>query len=296
MKTFSAFLALLFFASPSWGASTINSTEAYSYGANIGWMNWRPSLADGVEIDEYVVSGYIYGANVGWINMGDGTPTNHIQYSNSAADDFGINYQIDPMLPGKAILRGYAYGANIGWINFENTGNPRLRFSDGRLEGYAYSANCGWINLGDGTFAVKTDFVAPGLDTDADGMADAFEFLFLGGLAGLPNVDTDGDGMTNQQEYLEGTNPALATDRLRVTVYSTNPGGTNSLLTWTSTLARLYQIEVNPSADLNPLSWTNDLTFGVITPDIGASTSRNVTSISGPKRFYRVRSIRPLVP
>jgi hypothetical protein len=117
MKTFSAFLALLFFASPSWGASTINSTEAYSYGANIGWMNWRPSLADGVEIDEYVVSGYIYGANVGWINMGDGTPTNHIQYSNSAADDFGINYQIDPMLPGKAILRGYAYGANIGWIN-----------------------------------------------------------------------------------------------------------------------------------------------------------------------------------
>jgi Bacterial TSP3 repeat len=200
------------------------------------------------------------------------------------------------MLPGKAILRGYAYGANIGWINFESTGNPRLRFSDGRLEGYAYSANCGWINLGDGSFAVQTDTIAPGIDTDLDGMADAFEFLYLGGLGAVPGADTDGDGMTNVQEYLEGTNPTLAGDRLRITLYSTNPGGTNSLITWSSTLARLYQIEVNPSSDLNPLSWTNDLTFGVITPDIGTTTSRNVISIAGPKRFYRVRAIRPLIP
>jgi hypothetical protein len=257
-------------------------------------MNWRPSVADGVEIDEYVLSGYIYGANVGWINMGNGVPVNHIQYSNTSATDFGINYQIDPMLPGKAILRGFAYGANIGWINFENTGNPRLRFSDGRLEGYAYSANVGWINLGDGTFAVKTDFVATGLDTDADGMADAFEFLYLGGLAALPNVDTDGDGMTNRQEYLEGTDPSQPSDRLRITIYTTNPGGANSLITWSSNLSRLYQIEVNPNPLLDPLAWTNDLTFGVITPDVGATTSRNVTSSPSQKRFYRVRSIRPL--
>ena len=30
-----------------------------------------------------------------------------------------------------------SYGANIGWINFEATGNPRLRFADGRMEGFA---------------------------------------------------------------------------------------------------------------------------------------------------------------
>jgi hypothetical protein len=308
MKAFQTLLLSLALSTTGWGAaetrtlplspesSTINPTEAFSYGANIGWMNWRPSVADGVEIDEYVLSGFIYGANVGWINMGDGTPANNIQYSNASAADFGINYQIDPMLPGKAILRGFAYGANIGWINFENTGNPRLRFSDGRLEGYAYSANCGWINLGDGTFAVKTDFVAPGLDTDADGMADAFEFLYLGGLAALPNVDTDGDGMTNRQEYLEGTDPSLPSDRLRITIYTTNPGGANSLITWSSNLSRLYQIEVNTNTNLDPLAWTNDLTFGVITPDVGQTTSRNVTSSPSSKRFYRVRSIRPLVP
>jgi hypothetical protein len=127
-------------------------------------------------------------------------------------------------------------------------------------------------------------------------MADAFEFLYLGGLGALANIDSDGDGMSNLQEYLEGTNPTLASDRLRITLYSTNPGGTNSPITWSSTLARLYQIEVNPSLDLNPLSWTNDLTFGVITPDVGSTTSRTVTSSAGTKRFYRVRSIRPLTP
>ncbi len=296
MKPLKFLLLLLALAATAQAASTINSTNAYSYGANIGWMNWKPSAMDGVSIGEYICSGYIYGANVGWINMGNGAPTNNIQYSNASAADFGINYSIDPMLPGKAILRGYAYGANIGWINFESTGNPRLRFSDGRLEGYAYSANCGWINLGDGSFAVQTDTIAPGIDTDSDGMADAFEFLYLGGLGGIAGADIDGDGMTNVQEYLEGTNPTLASDRLRITLYSTNPGGTNSLITWSSTLARLYQIEVNPSVDLNPLSWTNDLTFGVITPDVGATTSRNVTSTPGSKRFYRVRSIRPLIP
>lgn len=301
MKNYSSFLALLLLASPCWAASTINSTEAYSYGANIGWMNWRPSAADGVEIDEYVVSGYIYGANVGWINMGDGTPENNIQYSNASATDFGVNYSIDPNLPGKAILRGFAYGANIGWINFESTGNPRLRFSDGRLEGYAYSANCGWINLGDGTFAVKTDFVAPGLDTDGDGMADAFEFTYLGGLAANPALDSDGDGMTNVQEYLEGTNPTLAGDRLRILSIvntSANASNTTTQLLWASTLARLYAIDT--TTDLtNPITWTDvglDSGPNSVIPSVGTSTTRNVVTTTVPKRFFRVRAIRPLVP
>jgi len=301
MKILKTLLLLLLLSGSSWAASTINPTEAYSYGANIGWMNWRPSAADGVEIDEYVLSGYIYGANVGWIHMGDGTPTNNIQYSNSAADDFGVNYQIDPMLPGKAILRGYAYGANIGWINFENVGNPRLRFSDGRLEGYAYSANCGWINLGDGTFAVKTDFVAPGLDTDMDGMADAFEFIFLGGLAAPPDVDRDGDGMTNLEEYLEGTNPNSFGDRLRIislAITGQTATDTSTQLLWSSTLSRLYAIDTN--LDLtNPLGWTDlglDTGPNSVVPTAGPSTMRTVLTPNTPKRFFRIRAIRPLVP
>lgn len=274
--------------------STINATNAYSYGANIGWMNWRPSAADGVQIGEYVCSGWIYGANVGWINMGSGFPANEIQYSNGSGTDFGVNYTIDPASPGMAKLRGLAYGANIGWINFEANGNPRLRFSDGRMEGYAWSANCGWINLGDGTFAVQTDSVLPGRDADGDGIADAFERTHFG-LAGTnPNADSDGDGTSDLEEYLNGTNPLLPNDRLRVTQFSTDGGGTNSLITWTSTPSRLYRIEVK--ANMTDLDWAPDATFGVITPNVGPETSRTVTASAATRRFYRVRAIRPLLP
>src|ERR1700681_3436905 len=91
--------------------STINSSNAYAWGANIGWTNWRPSAADGVVIGEFVCSGYIYGANVGWINLGSGTPANGIQYQNNSATDFGLNYSIGSV-PGYVTLRGFAYGAN----------------------------------------------------------------------------------------------------------------------------------------------------------------------------------------
>lgn len=48
---------------------------------------------------------------------------------------------------------------------------------------------------------------------------------------------------------------------------------------------RLYQIEVNLNPDLNSLNWTNDLTFGVVTPDVETTTSRTVTSAMGAKRL-----------
>ena len=282
-------------------ASTINSTNKYAWGANFGWMDWRPSAADGVVIGEYVCSGYVYGANVGWINLGNGAPTNHIQYSNTSATDFGLNYTIDPTMPGVAVLRGYAYGANIGWINFENTGNPRLRFSNGHLEGYAYSANCGWINLGDGSFTLSTDFIAPGVDSEPDGMADAFEFLYLGGLAGNPNADNDGDGMTNAQEYLEGTDPTLAGDRFQVIsgiITAMSGTDTTTQLVWTSNLSRLYAIDT--TLDLrDPNSWVDLAIDGApnsIIPSIGPSTTRTVLTPNAPRRFFRARAIRPLIP
>ena len=304
MKAFKTLLLLLALSTPCWATSTINPGNPYSYGANVGWMNWRhnqPNSGDGVVIGEYVCSGYIYGANIGWINMGDGEPENFIQYSNASADDFGVNYQIDPVLPGKAILRGYAYGANIGWINFESTGNPRLRFSDGRLEGYAYSANCGWINLGDGSFAVQTDTIRPGFDDDMDGMADAFEWQYFDGLGMTAATDTDGDGMTDVQEYLNGTDPTLPGDRLRIisiAITARDVANTSTQLLWASTLSRLYAIDT--TTDLtNPASWADlglDSGPNSVVPSVGTSTSRTVNTPTVPARFFRVRAVRPLAP
>jgi hypothetical protein len=272
--------------------STINSTNAYSWGTNIGWLNWRGNYVDGVVIGEYVCSGYIWGANVGWINMGSGLPANNIQYQNNSATDFGVNYSLDPAQPGVAFLRGYAYGANIGWINFEAVGNPRLSLVTGTFSGYAYSANCGWINLNDVLGKVQTNSVAMGADSDSDGIADAFEFQYFGSLSQAATGDVDGDGISNLEEYQEATNPTLYNDRLRITAFSTNPGGTYSTITWISNPARLYVIETNP--DLLS-AWQPEPAFGnPFAPDVGSSTTRILTADSAAKRFYRVKSLRPL--
>jgi hypothetical protein len=294
-------LLLLTLTTSSWAASTINSTNAYSYGANIGWMNWRhnqPAAGDGIIIGEFICSGYIYGANVGWINMGNGAPANGIQYSNSSNTDFGVNYGVDSTQPNFAVLRGFAYGANIGWINFESQGNPRINLMTGALEGYAYGANVGWINLGEpGNHFLVTDHVAMGVDTDADGIADAYELSHTmpPGLAPMNgNTDSDGDGVSDLNEYLEGTDAKSPNDNLRITLYTEAPHPPSSRdtnITFTSTTARLYRIETN--LDLNPLNWA-DSGLGIFAPNAGNSTARTIIHSAETRRFYRVKSIRPL--
>jgi hypothetical protein len=139
--------------------TTIDPTNKYAWGANIGFTNWRPSDVDGVAIGDNFCSAYIYAANVGWINMGSGSPANGIQYSNTSAADFGVNCMAGAS--GEKNLRGFAYGANIGWVNFEDIGNPRVILSTGQLRGFVYSANCGWINLDDDTVFVQTAVATP---------------------------------------------------------------------------------------------------------------------------------------
>jgi len=134
--------------------TTIDPTNKFAWGANIGFTNWRPSDADGVAVGNNFCFGFIYAANVGWIKMGSGNPANGIQYSNTSALDFGVNCTAGAA--GEKNLRGFAYGANIGWVNFEAIGNPRVILSTGRLRGAAYSANSGWINLDDAAVFVQT--------------------------------------------------------------------------------------------------------------------------------------------
>ncbi len=155
MKTICILVALLLcLVAIGRGDTTINSTNHYAWGANIGFTDWRPSTTDGVNIGPKFCAGFIYAANVGWIKMGDGTPANGTSYSNSSAADFGVNCTAGAA--GEKNLRGFAYGANIGWVNFEATGNPRVILATGHLRGFVWSANCGWINLDDANVFVAT--------------------------------------------------------------------------------------------------------------------------------------------
>lgn len=268
-------------------ATTINATNKFSYGANIGWVDWRGDTNGGAVIGDYVCSGYIYAANVGWIHLGSGSPVNLIQYQNNAATDYGVNHD------GLGNLRGYAYGANIGWINFENLGAPKVDLFTGKLSGSAYSANCGWISLSNAFAHVQTDTIAPGIDTDGDGIADAWELTYTNSLAGFgPGTDSDGDGASDKSEYLAGTHPKDANSALKITDYITTPTGSSATLTWSSVLTRQYRIQ--RALDLNAPVWF-DSGLGLIAPD-GATTARLVTDTNALSRFYRVQAIKPLSP
>ncbi|MDB6020615.1 MAG: hypothetical protein JWQ04_472 [Pedosphaera sp.] len=266
-------------------ATTIDAGNHFAYGANLGWMDWRGDTANGAVIGEYVCSGYVYSANVGWISLGGGSPANGIQYQNNSGTDFGVNTD------GLGNLRGYAYGANIGWINFENTGAPKVDIKTGLFSGYAYSANCGWISLSNAVALVQTDSIQQGVDSNHDGIPDAWELQNFGTISINVNADPDGDGMSNLQEYLAGTDPNNAASNLKITAQSFSAGGTFASLTWNSVLTRCYYVE--KATTLGSANWT-DSGLGQIA-SAGSATSTSLSDTNASARFYRIRAVRPLL-
>ena len=269
----------------AFAATTIDPVNKYAYGANLGWMDGRGDTNNGAVIGEYVCSGYVYSANVGWINLGSGAPTNGIHYQNLAAADFGVNQD------GLGNLRGYAWGANIGWINFENTGAPKVDLKTGQLSGYAYSANCGWISLSNASAFVQTDIIAPGVDSDGDGIADAYEYTWFHDLTtASATTDSDLDGVSDRDEYLADTDPTDPGDYLHITLITHGlPPSTTTTLEWTSKPTRCYAIEERLTLE-SATPWAESYLLPF--PGANSKTFDEAT----PQHFYRIRAFRPLAP
>ena len=276
--------------------TTLSTTEPYFYAANAGWVNVRPSAADGLRIGQFFCDGSAWAANVGWISFGTGAPANGWSYANNTPTDWGVN--VEYLAPGIANLRGQAYGANIGWITFESLGGARIDLLNGRFAGHAWSANLGWISLGDITVAPRTLAFDPGPDTNGNNVPDAWERRWFNNLFTVgANTDFDKDGETDREEYLAGTNPLTRFQRLDITALSSvvSAGTRQTTITFNSVVDRVYRIETTTDLAVPGIAWA-DAGLGIFAPDAGSSTTRTVSQPNGSKRFYRIVAVLPLTP
>lgn len=273
-------------------ASTINATNHYAWSGNTGWIDFRPerpNAGDGFTFGEFSCSGYLWSPNVGWINCGDGSPASGVQYANDTHTDYGVNHT------GTGDLYGLAWAPNIGWINFgwwtlepTNSARPRVNLATGEFSGYAWSANCGWIALGTGR--LKTDRMEI-RDTDGDGISDVFEITVTGSLTNMTaSTDTDGDGQSDKAEYTAMTNPLDPNSALKITRITKLTGVNSVELEWTSSAARVYDLEGKPG--LTDPDW---IYLGTVPGMSGASTVQAIEA-GAPTAFFRVGVKLPLQP
>lgn len=289
-RPFSGLLASMWLAS-LWvapGETTIDPEHPYAYGANTGWINTQGDTANGAVFGQSYCTGYLWSANCGWISLGNG-PMNGWQYGNAASGDWGVNHD------GVGGLFGYAYGANIGWISFEQQhGQPRINLLTGNLSGSAWGANVGWISLSNLQAQVRTQTLAPGADSDGDGIPDPWEYRRVGNLTTLSGSghDADNDGVPDADEYVADTNPLDEHSLLVIT--SLERLSITNRLTWTVEPTRLYELQ-QTAALAGSVVWV-DCGLGQMLPDVASTMTRDVYSGNVTSTFFRVTAVVPLSP
>ncbi len=128
-------LALSMSAFASTTDGTIDSTNKYAWGENVGWINFGSTEGD-VHITPLVMTGYAWGENIGWISL-------NCSNDNTCAT---VNYGVVND-SGGGNLSGYAWGENVGWINFDPTYSGVTIDGNGTFSGYAWGENVGWISF-----------------------------------------------------------------------------------------------------------------------------------------------------
>lgn len=123
------------------------------------------------------------------------------------------------------------------------------------------------------------------LDSDGNGLADAWEQQFFGGIGVNPNADPDGDGLNNLREYRAGTNPNNAQSRFEIV--ETNPVLGGIQLLWSSEPFRTYRVRRSATLLASPA------TYEVIGSGLAATPPFNqfvdTTAADGNQFFYVIQ-------
>jgi hypothetical protein len=120
-------------------------------------------------------------------------------------------------------------------------------------------------------------------DTDGDGLPDAWERRFFGGLGAGALDDPDGDGISNRDEFLGGTEPlnkASATRIVRVHMESSDV-----CLFFTSVTGKAYRIEC--ADEMTSGKWTT--VAEQVSGNGGIVEARHRVASGARNLFYRVR-------
>lgn len=102
------------------------------------------------------------------------------------------------------------------------------------------------------------------VDSDNDGLADAWEIQNFGSLSAGPNQDPDGDGVSNLNEYRAGTNPNDPASRFEVVEIAKGDNGVS--IRWSSQPQRKYRVRRSATLLASPASYTPVQSGLVATP------------------------------
>ena len=122
------------------GTGNIDMLGKWAWSPAAGWISFGPEYG-GVVVYPDHLEGYAWGETIGWIRLGTHTGGGSHTYTNSSADDYGVNRT-------GGTLAGFAWGENIGWINFAPpNGGVTIDSTTGEFAGFAWAENIGWIKV-----------------------------------------------------------------------------------------------------------------------------------------------------
>ena len=194
-----------------------------------------------------------------------------IETTSNLASNLTLQYNIADVAGNEAQYRTYVYNGAFSDLGGVDAVNHR--------------------GFGNAFFSAAGQWTLFEADLDKDGMPDTYEQAH--GLnknsAADANGDLDADGQTNFAEYLAGTNPQLASSALRITsVARTAPS--NYVVQFDGVAQQKYRLEYKTA--LTDSAWLNLPIADFVAPTTGNHSLTDPT-VSGAKRFYRVRIILP---